>query len=313
MRDEAPYGCTVSLFHLHSHRFRIPRPVAVRRRPPGLQPHQAAGEGLLLPVHLDPPGNLQSAGQSARASLLRQSPQAQRSLPFRLLGKCPYRRWTGAAKILPVRILFRQRVEDADGGLSSCPPLSRHTGSLLIQHGSYQWVSLEDQPSIPAGEVSLYRGIGQATRFRCLRFRPEELSPANGEIWRKYLRVQADMLSDSILSFNTIHDRVKRCETAGLRDGTWVGDELATQAGLDIQSPGFARDLWHAAQQSYSLEQVMGVVKFGPHHVVLKTPLSNIRITTFFAGESEAKIVDPSRISEVQAVGCEVEFAPPME
>ena len=85
-------------------------------------------------------------------------------------------------------------------------------GSLLIQHGSYQWVSLEDQPSIPAGEVSLYRGIGQATRFRCLRFRPEELSPASREIWRKYLRVQADMLSDSILSFNTIHDRVKRCE-----------------------------------------------------------------------------------------------------
>jgi hypothetical protein len=79
-------------------------------------------------------------------------------------------------------------------------------GSRLIQHGSYQWVSLEDRPSIPAGEVTLYRGIGQATRFRCLRFRPEELSPTNGEIWRKYLRVQADMLSDSILSFNTIHD-----------------------------------------------------------------------------------------------------------
>src|SRR5437879_4148922 len=54
------------------------------------------------------------------------------------------------------------------------------------------------------------------------------------------------MLSDSILSFNTIHDRLKRCETAGLRDGTWVGYELATQAGLDIQSPGFARDLFTA-------------------------------------------------------------------
>jgi hypothetical protein len=68
-------------------------------------------------------------------------------------------------------------------------------------------------------------------------------------MWRKYLGVQADMLSDSILSFNTIHDRVKRCETAGLRDGTRMGDELATRAGLDIQSPGFTRDLWHAAQQ----------------------------------------------------------------
>lgn len=192
-------------------------------------------------------------------------------------------------------------------------PYRDTSGSLLLQHGSYQWVSLEDQPAVPAGEVSLYRGIGQATRFQCLRFLPEELSPAKREIWRRYLRVQADMLSDSIVSFNTMHDRVKRCETAGLRDGTRVGDELASQAGLDIQSPGFARDLWHAAQQSYSLERVMGVAKFGPHYVVVKTALSNIRITTFFAGESEAKIVDPSRISEVQAVGCEVDFAPPTE
>ena len=131
-------------------------------------------------------------------------------------------------------------------------------GSLLMQHGSYHRVSPEDQPSIPAREVSLYRGIGQATRFRCLRLRPEELSPPNREIWRKYLRIQADMLSDSILSFNTIHDRLKRGETADLRDGTWVGDELGTQAGLDVQSPGFASGLWHAAQQSYSLERVMG-------------------------------------------------------
>jgi hypothetical protein len=46
---------------------------------------------------------------------------------------------------------------------------------------------------------------------------------------------------------------------------------------------------------------------------MVKTSLSNIRITTFFAGEWEAKIVDPSRISEVQAVGCEVDFAPPLE
>ena len=186
-------------------------------------------------------------------------------------------------------------------------------GFLLIQHGSYQSVSREDQPAIPSGEVLLYRGIGKATVFLCFRFRPEELSPTNEEIWRKYLRVQADMLSDSVLSFNTIHDRVKRCETAGLRDATWAADKLAMQAGLDIESPGFARELWSAAQQSYSLARVMGAGKFGPHHVVVKTPLSNIRITTFFTGEAEAKIVDPSRISEVQAVGCDVNFTPPMQ
>jgi hypothetical protein len=120
-------------------------------------------------------------------------------------------------------------------------------GSLLIQHGSYQWISREDQPHI---------------------------------------------------------------EDGGLRHGTWLGDEMATQAGFDIESPGFARNLWQAAQQSYSLDPMIGVQKFGPHHVVLKTSLSNIRLTTFFAGESEVKIIDPSRVSHVEAVGCKVEVIP---
>jgi len=184
-------------------------------------------------------------------------------------------------------------------------------GSLLIQHGCYQWISAEDQPHIDEGEVLLYRGIAESGIFRCLQFRPKDLAPVHHVIWRKYVGVQVDMLSDSVLSWNTIHDRVKRCETEGLRHATWLGDQLAIKAGLDIQSPGFARDLWRAAQQSYSLDPVMGVRKFGPNYVVVKTPLSNIRITTFFAGESEVKIVDPSRISSVQPVGCKVEFVSP--
>jgi hypothetical protein len=140
-----------------------------------------------------------------------------------------------------------------------------------------------------------------------------DYNAANRDIWRKYLGVQAQMLSDSVLSFNTIHDRVKRSETEGLRHETWLGDTMAAQAGLDIESPGFAKDLWHAAQQGYSLDPVIGVREFGPHHVVVKTPLSNIRLTTFFAGASEVKIIDPSRLSLVEAVGCQVDFIPPME
>lgn len=179
-------------------------------------------------------------------------------------------------------------------------------GSLLIQHGSYQWVPTQDQPKIEQGEVLLFRGIGQATVFRCLQFRPEALSLANRDIWRRYLGAHGEMLSDSVVSFNTIHDRVNRFETGALRHATWLADEMATRAGLDIHSPGFAMDLWHAAQQGYSLDPVMGTRKFGPHHVVLKTPLNNIRITTFFAHESEVKIIDPSRVSLMEAVGCEV-------
>lgn len=186
-------------------------------------------------------------------------------------------------------------------------------GSVLIQHGSYQWISDLDQPNIDCGHVLLYRGIAENTAFRCLQFRLEELSPANRDILRKYLGVQAAMLSDSVLSFNTIHDRVNRCETDGLRHATWLGDEVATAAGLDIHSAGFANELWRAAQQSYSLDPVMGTQKFGPHYVVLKTPLNNLRITTFFAGESEVKIVDPSRVSVVETVGCQIEFIHAMQ
>ncbi len=183
-------------------------------------------------------------------------------------------------------------------------------GSVLIQHGSYQWISDQDQPNIDRGQALLYRGIAENTAFRCLQFEPEHLSPANHDIWRNYLGVQATMLSDSVLSFNTIHDRVNRCETGGLRHATWLGDEVATTAGLDIKSAGFANELWCAAQQSYSLDPVMGTQKFGPHYIVLKTPLSNLRITTFFAGESEVKIVDPRRISVMETVGCKMEFIP---
>jgi len=42
-------------------------------------------------------------------------------------------------------------------------------------------------------------------------------------------------------------------------------------------------------------------------------PEQHIRITTYLAGESEVKIVDPSRIREVQPFGCEAHFVPPME
>jgi len=40
---------------------------------------------------------------------------------------------------------------------------------------------------------------------------------------------------------------------------------------------------------------------------------SHARYLEIFRGQSEAKIGEPSRIPEVQAVGCEVDFAPPME
>jgi hypothetical protein len=184
-------------------------------------------------------------------------------------------------------------------------------GLLFIQHGSYQWVERRAQPHIDTGQVLLYRGGEHSSVFRCLRFEPERLAPLDLEAWPKYLNLQAHMLSDSVLSFNTIPDRTKRCETGHLRDGTWLSDDLAAQSGLLIHSPGFAKRLWAATHQSFSLEPWVGKGKFGPHYAVFKTPLSSIRITTFVAGEAEARVISPTLLGPVKAVGCKVECVSP--
>ena len=119
------------------------------------------------------------------------------------------------------------------------------------------------------------------------------------------LALQWSMLADSTLSFNTIHDRTKRCETAFL-NGTWLADRLAAEAGLDIESGQFAHGLWEAATSAFSLERWVAERKFGPHVVVAKTPIANIRLTTFFAGEAEVRLVDPWQLRLVESVGCTV-------
>jgi hypothetical protein len=177
---------------------------------------------------------------------------------------------------------------------------------LFIQHGSYQWVRLAAQPYAEEGQVLLYRGIQEETTFRYPSFPQDLQGAANREAWNRYLALQWRMLSDSTLSFNTIHDRTKRCETACLKDGTWLADKLAADAGLDLDSEGFTRALWETVTCAFSLEPQVAEMKFGPHFVVAKTPISNIRLTTFFAGEAEVRLVDPSRIHFVNAVGCTV-------
>ncbi len=177
---------------------------------------------------------------------------------------------------------------------------------LFIQHGSYQWISLADQPHVD-GYVLLYRGIEKETTFRYRRFEHDLRNPEDQRSWSFYLELQWQMLSDSVLSFNTIHDRTKRCETGFLNDGTWLADRLAGEAGLEIKSDGFTHMRWTAATSAFSLERRIAQWKFGPHFVVARTPITNIRLTTFFAGEAEVRVVDPLRVEFRETVGCTVE------
>lgn len=176
---------------------------------------------------------------------------------------------------------------------------------VLIQHGSYQVVAVAEQPLLGSGEVLLYRGVQRAPAFR--RFCMGPLDSAKHGIWTRYIAVQSHVLSDSVRSFNSIHDRAKRAETCHIRDGSWLTDDIAREHGLELKDGGLTQALWTDTHQSFALERWVAQKKFGPNYVVCKTPLGNIRITTSFAGEREARMVDPGKVEVIETHGCRVE------
>jgi hypothetical protein len=177
---------------------------------------------------------------------------------------------------------------------------------VFIQHGSYQCVPIGEQPELEAGYVHLHRGIGDAKVFRLWRSTRARTDPLCMRAWEIYAQLQFDVLSRSDVSFNSIHDRTKRAETGHILDDSWMTDALANERGLDIEHDSWTQALWQATHQSFALRRWVSESKFGPHRVVCRTPLTNIRITTFFAAEYEVRVLDPSRVDLLAAIGCEV-------
>jgi hypothetical protein len=176
---------------------------------------------------------------------------------------------------------------------------------VFVQHGSFQFVSVDDQPRLESVEVTLYRGVEKAAAFR--QFRRGRSGASEADAWRRYLDVQGYVLSDSSRSFNSIHDRAARAETGHLRDRSWLTDAIARQRGFDPEGNAFEQALWASTHQSFALERWVAENKFGPNYVVAKTPLDNIRLTTFFAGEHEVRVIDPDRLEIVERHGCRVD------
>ena len=163
---------------------------------------------------------------------------------------------------------------------------------IFMQHSSYLIADIDSQPNIDRGV--LYRGLQKARVFLLRRL-------INRDVRRRLMKVQVRTLADSVTSFNAMHCNVSRTETGWFNDRTFTLSDLCREEGLDPKRP--VRSLLHSG---YALEEWCAARKFGPNYVKLRTPLSNIRITTFVCSETEIKVIDPNKLEVIDAIGCRV-------
>ena len=163
---------------------------------------------------------------------------------------------------------------------------------IFIQHGSYLIADLKSQPYIDRGEATLYRGV-QNTEVFILR----RLTTADTR--SRLIRVHARSLADSVISFNAVHCNVSRAETGWFNDRSFMLNEFCSAAGLEPKPP-----VTSLLYSGHALEEWCAARKFGSNYVKFRTPLTNIRITTFVCNETEVKVVDPNKLEVLEAVGC---------
>jgi hypothetical protein len=171
-------------------------------------------------------------------------------------------------------------------------PSSEHL--ILIQHGSYLIADVKSQSYVDRGQAVLYRGIQNAEIFLLHRLR-------SADIRLRLMKVYARTLTDSVTSFNAVHCNVSRTETGWFNDRSFMLGDLCLEAGLELQAP-----LASLLYSGYALEDWGAVRKFGPNYVKFRTPLTNIRVTTFVCNEAEVKVIDPNKLEVLEAVGCKV-------
>jgi len=166
---------------------------------------------------------------------------------------------------------------------------------ILIQHGSYYIGDIQSQPLINRGEVVLYRGIQKTETYLFHRLATEDACV-------RLMNVHAKSLIDSVVSFNAVHCNLVRCETGFLNDRSFTISGLCREAGLEPDD----HPIRSALYSGYALEEWCASRKFGPNYVKFRTPLTNIRITSFVGNETEVKVIDTNKLEVMEAVGCKI-------
>ncbi len=165
---------------------------------------------------------------------------------------------------------------------------------ILIQHGSYLIADVKSQPYIDRGEAVLYRGVQKSGSFLFRRL-------TTADIRLRLMTVHAQSLRDSVTSFNAVHCNVSRSETGWFNDRSFMLGDLCLESGLEPDP-----EITSLLYSGYALQDWCSARKFGPNYVKFRTPLTNIRITTFVCNETEVKVIDPNKLEVIEAVGCKV-------
>jgi hypothetical protein len=88
------------------------------------------------------------------------------------------------------------------------------------------------------------------------------------------------------------------------REVSFMLGNLCLEAGLEPDAA-----ITSLLYSGYALEDWCSARKFGPNYVKFRTPLTNIRITTFVSNETEVKVIDPNKLEVIEAVGRRVREA----
>jgi hypothetical protein len=164
---------------------------------------------------------------------------------------------------------------------------------LLIQHGSYIHFNVAEQPLINDGLLVLFRGVEKNRAFRWQTL--EDLSTNQDRTLQHYFEVHQKAFSDAVVSFQVAHALVCRCETGFLHcELCWT--DIARESQFEKEQGSLAHWLKSVSRQSFTLVRRMAEWKFGPNYVICTTPISNVRITSFFAGECEVNVIDPRKV-----------------
>lgn len=167
---------------------------------------------------------------------------------------------------------------------------------LLMQHGSYLEIPVDEQPLIEDGFVQIYRGIGAAKEFNVYRM------PEDTHLLEQYGEIYSYYFSDSTRSFISAHVNTVRCETSHLKSPTevlYLEEFHGLERSIDLTK------LQQITAQCYTLDKAIAQNKFGPAYVMFKTPVTNIQICTYFAGESEVKILSLDKLIPINATQCQ--------